>query len=199
MNYPYKIKKNSSNQINYSNRGMVLEADLNETNNYYLINNIAIIHKKPTPITIKKVDYLSPKKIKIKEATFQKPSTTDYNGIYQGKYIDFEAKETKNKSCFPLKNIHSHQIEHLKKIIEHGGIGFLIIRFTSYNETFYLDGKKFINFINTKTRKSIPYSYFKDKGFVLKIKYNPRLDYLKIIDKIYFNGGKENEEKKKNK
>ncbi len=196
MNYPHKLKKRKSKQINYNNRGMALEKDLNETNNYYLHHNVAIIHKKPTPITVKKVDYLSQGRARIKEAAFQKPSTTDYNGLYRGKYIDFEAKETKNENYFPLKNIHSHQIEHLKKIIEHGGIGFLIIRFTSYDKTFYLDGHDFINFVEKETRKSIPYSYFQNKGSILKIKYNPRLDYLKVIDKIYFKGGKENEEKR---
>ena len=38
----------------YGNRGMTLEDDLNLTNNYYLENNIAIIHKKPTPIQVTK-------------------------------------------------------------------------------------------------------------------------------------------------
>ena len=37
---------------NYGNRGMVLESDINETNKYYLDNNIAVIYKKPTPVKI---------------------------------------------------------------------------------------------------------------------------------------------------
>ena len=41
----------------YSNRGMGLENDLNQANKYYLDNNIAVIYKKPTPITINKVNY----------------------------------------------------------------------------------------------------------------------------------------------
>jgi len=41
----------------------------------------------------------------IKEAYFKQASTTDYNGVYKGRYIDFEAKETKLPSSFPLKNI----------------------------------------------------------------------------------------------
>ncbi|NLM63083.1 MAG: Holliday junction resolvase RecU [Mollicutes bacterium] len=190
MNYPRGIKKEKVNTVNYANRGMGLESDLNETNQYYLVNNIAVIYKKPTPITIKKVDYISPTKIKIKDAYFQKPSTTDYNGIYRGKYIDFEAKETKNENSFPLRNIHKHQLEHLKKIIEHGGIGFLIVRFITKDETFYLDGKDLIYFLENSTKKSIPYSFFQKKGHLININYHPRLDYLKIIDKIYFKGEK---------
>ena len=54
MNYPKAIKVNNTKNINYANRGMSLESDLNLTNAYYLQNNIAIIHKKPYPIKIVK-------------------------------------------------------------------------------------------------------------------------------------------------
>ena len=138
MKYPNGIKKDYINIKSHSNRGMNLENDLNDTNNYYLNNNIAIIYKKPTPITINKVDYKSRKDAVIKEAHFKTPSTTDYNGIYKGKYIDFEAKETKSETSFPLNNIHKHQIEHLIKIYKHGGIGFIIVRFTKLNKTYLL-------------------------------------------------------------
>ena len=145
MNRLYRTSINNKYQ-SHSNRGMVLENDLNATNKYYLLNNVAVIYKKPTPITINKVDYPSRKDAVIKEAHFKIPSTTDYNGIYKGKYIDFEAKETK-LDYFPLANIHAHQIEHLKKIMEHGGIGFLIVRFSKKDEIFYLDGTKFFEFL----------------------------------------------------
>lgn len=166
----------------YSNRGMGLEDDINATNKYYLDSDIAVIYKKPTSVTIHKAEYPSAHQAIIKEAYFKTPSTTDYNGIYKGKYIDFEAKETKNKTSFPLANIHEHQIRHLEKIVKHGGIGFIIVRFSELNETFLLFEKDLINFINNNNRKSIPYEYFKEKGYQLKIKYAPRLDYLNIIE-----------------
>lgn len=174
-----------NNNWNHGNRGMVLESDLNATNEYYLLNNIAVIYKKPTPITINKVDYPSRREAVIKEAHFNTPSTTDYNGIYRGKYIDFEAKETKLK-YFPLSNIHKHQIEHLRKIIEHGGIGFLIVRFVQNEDIFYLDGSKFLEFVDSNQRKSIPFEYFCTEGYKIKLKFNPRIDYLKVVDYIYF-------------
>lgn len=181
MNYPTKIKQTKTPI--YSNRGMNLENELNETNTYYLNNNIAVIYKKPTPITIAKVDYPSRLEAVIKEAYFKTPSTTDYNGIYKGNYIDFEAKETKNNN-FPISNVHKHQIEHLKKIQEHGGISFLIVRFSLKNKTFLLKTEDFIYFINNEKRKSIPYEYFIDKGYLIKDKFNPRVDYLEIVDKF---------------
>ena len=168
----------------YSNRGMGLEDDINVTNKYYLDNDIAVIYKKPTSVTIHKAEYPGPHEAIIKEAYFKTPSTTDYNGVYKGKYIDFEAKETKSKTSFPLSNIHDHQIKHLKKIVKHGGIGFIIVRFVSLDETYLLFEKDLSDFLNNEERKSIPYEYFKEKGYLIKLKYSPRLDYLDIIDKI---------------
>ena len=183
MQYPNGIKKEFVNINSHSNRGMNLEADINDTNEYYRYNDIAIVHKKPTPITINKVDYKSRRDAVIKEAHFKVPSTTDYNGIYRGKYIDFEAKETKSLTSFPLNNIHKHQITHLENIYKHGGIGFVIVRFSKLNKTFLLFIKELLSFVNNERRASIPVSYFEEKGYIIKEGINPRLDYLKIIDK----------------
>ena len=38
--------------LSYKNRGMFLENIINETNNYYLEKDRAIIYKKPTPIKV---------------------------------------------------------------------------------------------------------------------------------------------------
>lgn len=173
----------------YANRGMTLEADLKASNDYYLVNDIAVIYKKPTPITISKVNYPSRAEAVIKEGYFKTPSTTDYNGIYKGKYIDFEAKETRLKTSFPLSNIHPHQIKHLKQIYKHGGIGFLIVRFTVINKTFLLPIETLVKFLEESSRKSIPLSYFEENGYIIKDKYNPRVDYLEVLDKLYFSGG----------
>ncbi len=156
---------------------MGLEEDLNRTNEYYLIHSIASIHKKPTPITIAKVDYTINV---IKEAYFKIPSTTDYNGIFEGKYIDFEAKET-NLNNFPISNIHKHQIKHLETIKNMNGISFIIVRFNRTSEVYLLTTNKLLEFIQNDKRKSIPLDYFKKNGYLINYKYNPRLDYLEII------------------
>lgn len=167
-----------NNKSNYGNRGMVLESDINETNKYYLLNNIAVIYKKPTPIKILHLDYSTNK---ITNAFFETQSTLDYNGVYKGRYIEFDAKETKSKTSFPLANIHLHQIEHIKNIIKNDGICFLLVRFVSLNKTFLLFGEDLIKFIETENRKSIPISYFMDNCKSIELKYSPRLDYIKII------------------
>ena len=184
MNYPKGIKHETTKEIiNYGNRGMGLEEDINLTNKYYVDKNIAFIYKKPTPIQITKADY-SNKGIVIKEAFFKEPSTTDYNGIYKGYYIDFEAKETANSNGFPLINIHKHQIEHIRNINKEKGICFLIVRFTKLNETYLLEAKDFIEFLDNIKKSVIPISYFRDKGYNIKDKFIPRVDYLEIINKI---------------
>ena len=186
MRYPAGVHLNKKKDVYYGNRGMNLENDLNETNNYYLIHNIAVVHKKPTPIIIDRVDFKSRSDAIIREARFKTPSTTDYNGIYKGRYIDFEAKETKNKTSFPLSNIHQHQIDHLRSIVNHGGIAFIIVRFICFNETYYLSAEDLFSFLDNNDRKSIPYSYFKEKGHLILDKYNPRVDYIYVLNKLYF-------------
>lgn len=187
LNFPNRKTEYKKN-INKANLGMGLETAINETNEYYLNNDIAVIHKKPTPVQIVKVDYPMRSKAVITEAYYKIPSTTDYNGIYRGKYIDFEAKENHNKTAFPLSNIHPHQIEHLDRIIKHGGIGFLIVYFSHTNEYFYTPFEVVKRYWDNKetSRKSIPYKTFKEECIIIKESYIPRLHYLKIIDELYF-------------
>jgi recombination protein U len=190
INYPIKRKtQNKSN--NRANLGMTLENDIETTNQYYLINNVAVIHKKPTPIQVVGVSYPARNKAKIVEAYYKTPSTTDFNGIYKGKYIDFDAKETNSKTSMPLKNIHMHQIEHLKQVASHGGIAFLIVHFKQYNEYYILPSHILFEYWDLqndekKGRKSIPYQTFKDQAYPIVFGYIPRLDYLKVIDQYYF-------------
>ena len=188
MMYPNNIKKeyhkNKQDNTYYGNRGMDLEALLNDTNNYYVEKDRALIYKKPTPIGVIDVAYENHKKM-IKKAYFKTHSTLDYNGIYKGRYVDFEAKETKNRTSFPLSNITAHQINHIRSVIRHGGITFLIILIN--NLVYLLKGTDFLDYIDNNTRKSIPYDYIKEKGYIIKYGYTPALDYLNIVDEVYIN------------
>ena len=183
FNYPNR-KSNYIQKTKYSNRGMELEEDINFANKYYLNNDIAVIHKKPIPIQIVEVNYPNRSSAMITKAFYKTPSTTDYNGLWNGKYIDFEAKETNSATSFSLNNIHEHQIEHMKKILIHGGITFIIVRFKKIDKTFILPFKKFIFFYDRAKnggRKSIKLSEFEQTAFELSFNYKIRLDYITII------------------
>lgn len=169
---------------NYKNRGMWLEHLLNDSNIFYLSQDKAVIYKKPTPIKVLDVSYPSRRTTVINKAVFEGVSTLDYNGIYKGKYIEFDAKECKNRTSFPLSNIKEHQINHICNIIRHNGIVFLIIFMN--NEFYLLKGNDLIEFIENNNRKSIPFEYLVKNAYKIKEKYNPRLDYLEIVDKVYF-------------
>ena len=128
MNYPggikHKVKNDKSTKINtnYGNRGMTLENELNSSNDYYRLIDKAIIYKKPTPIKITNVDYPSRDKAVIKEAYFTVPSTTDYNGIYKGKYIDFNNNRKSipidyfRENCYLIKDNLKPTVDYLKII-----------------------------------------------------------------------------------
>ncbi|WP_160722166.1 Holliday junction resolvase RecU [Bacillus sp. USDA818B3_A] len=178
--------KNSKNG-SYSNRGMTLEEDLNETNQYYREKKIAVIHKKPTPVQIVQVDYPNRSAAVIKEAYFKLASTTDYNGVYKGRYIDFEAKETQNTTSFPLKNFHQHQIQHMEEVVDQGGICFVILRFTKFEQVYFLEAKHLLKFwerMKTGGRKSITKVEIEQKGYHIPLGFQPRIDYIKIIDQL---------------
>ena len=170
--------------ISASNRGMDLESDINLSNEWYRDQDIAVITKRPTPINIVKVDYS--RGARITDAYFEKQSTTDYNGVYKGRYIDFEAKNTKSKTSFPLSNIEKHQIDHLKRVIKHGGIAFFIIQFQTRQEVYLLDASFVIDFWENGERKSIPYDVFLKDGILIKQGYSPRLYYIDAIEQKYF-------------
>lgn len=176
--------------FSFSNRGKTLEDEINETNTYYLNQQIAIIHKKPVPVQIVKVEYPSRSAAVIREAYFRTPSTTDYNGVWNGYYIDFEAKETENKTSFPLKNVHQHQVTHMRDVTNQRGIAFTIVKFTALDRYFVVPFsvlEEFWENMENGGRKSIPLDIFETTTIEIKPGYNPRIDYLSAIQKLVTN------------
>ncbi|MGY3778161.1 Holliday junction resolvase RecU [Isobaculum melis] len=181
-----KIKKDKQS-MTFGNRGMTLEEDINASNEAYNLRGVAVIHKKPTPVQIVQVDYPSRSAAVIKEAYFKQASTTDYNGIYRGYYIDFEAKETQSKTSFPLKNFHEHQINHLRNCVTHKGICFVIIRFTAFNQVFLLPASALFQFWDAQQnggKKSISYQDIQKNALEISYGFSPRLPYLDAVDKL---------------
>ena len=199
INYPHKkntqsIKndrpENNNKAVDFGRRGMSFEAQIIKANEYYLASNIAVIHKKPTPIQIVKVDYPKRAAATITEAYFKTPSTTDFNGVYKGVYIDFEAKETTNKTTFPLANVHAHQAHHIVAVIAQNGYAFLLVKFSKLDEIYLLMGDTFERFwkeYEKGTRKSIKRAEFIEYGILIPNNTYPSIDYLKVVDTLIKN------------
>jgi len=94
---------NNKPKQSYASRGMSLEDRLNQSNDYYLKKGLAVIHKKPTPVQVVKVNYPKRSAAKITEAYFRNASTTDYNGVYKNHYIISKQKKQIIKLVFHLQ------------------------------------------------------------------------------------------------
>jgi recombination protein U len=181
---PERKKNDYNKDCRFSNRGMSFEEDIQASGEYYLTHGLAVIHKKPTPLQIVNVHYPQRSAAVVTEAYFQKPSTTDFNGVYKGRYIDFEAKETRNKTSFPLKNFHAHQIDHMKAVLKQQGVSFVLLHFRLHEEIYLVPGAFFVEWYENKeeSRKSIPKKDIEYHGFLVKTGYSPRIDYLSAVD-----------------
>ena len=196
INYPHKKNtqaalqnqlKSPKKEIEFGRRGMSFETQIVKVNEYYLASGVAVIHKKPTPVQIVKVDYPKRAAATITEAYFKTPSTTDFNGIYNGTYIDFEAKETTNKNTFPLANIHAHQVKHLDAVMKQQGFAFLLVKFTLCDEIYLLMSdtlQQFWQEYEKGSRKSIKREEFITQGIPIPNNTYPSVDYLKIVDQL---------------
>ncbi|VEU59713.1 Holliday junction resolvase RecU [Mesomycoplasma neurolyticum] len=153
------------------NRGMLLETLINKTIKFYEENNIAIFHKKNLDITFKKIN----KNLELKNGVISKKSTVDYYGVFNGKFVCFEAKST-NDNFLSWSNIKEHQLNYLKKIHKHQGLAFFIILLKNIDKFFLL----FANEVNYKKEK-INLDFLKNKGFELDITYPGIIDFIEIL------------------
>ena len=176
-------KKKRNLKIAAGNRGMDFESGINETNLYYAEKGLCCITKRPTPINVVKVDYS--KGATITQAYFETQSTTDYNGVYKGHYIDFEAKSSHSKTSFPLANIPLQQIEHLERVLLHGGIAFFLIHMATRNEVYLLKADYVISCYRNRTRASIPFEDIEKNGYLVKEGFRPRYDYLPVLEEVF--------------
>ena len=195
VNYPHKKKMTSAAQqertVVFGKRGMSFEEDLQKSNEFYLAAGRAVIHKKPTPVQIVKVNYPKRAAAVITEAYFRTPSTTDFNGVFNGRYIDFEAKETSHAASFPLQNIHEHQIKHMDSAQKQGGIVFLLVKFSKTNEIYLLSYEKLQVFwqeYKQGSRRSIKKTEFSQSAALIPEGAYPRIDYLKIVEQLFYIG-----------
>ena len=162
-------------------RGSTLEELINFSNEKYMMGNLALIQKIPTPITPIKIDHATRH---ITLAYFDQKSTVDYIGGVQGIPVCFDAKECATKT-FPLQNIHEHQIEFMKRFEKQDGIAFIILLFSELNEFYYIPFSDVLKFWNRGVnggRKSFTYDEI-DKNYQIHPAKGVVVHYLEAIQK----------------
>lgn len=162
-------------------RGSLFEEMINNTNEIYKDNNLALVQKIPTPITPIKIDS-NTKQITL--AYFDSKSTVDYIGVVQGVPICFDAKEC-DKDTFSIANIHKHQIDFMKEYKKQDGMAFFLIYYSQIEMYYYLRLEEIIRFYERSLnggRKSFRRDEL-DERFFFSRKGNlivPYLDMLKL-------------------
>ena len=160
-------------------RGSTLEDMINMTNEHYRQQKLGLIQKIPTPITPVEIDQ-STRHITL--AYFEKQSTVDYIGAVQGIPVCFDAKECAVKT-FPIMNIHEHQVKFMEDFEKQGGISFILLFFSSLNETYYIPFKD-IKFFYERSlnggRKSFTYDEI-DKNYKINSTSGAVVHYLEGI------------------
>lgn len=158
------------------NRGMYLETIINNSLAYYDSHNIALFRKQSIPIKIKRIN----KKEVI--GILEDKCDVDYYGIYKGRFIALEAKQT-NNDFFSLNQLLEHQKEYLTKIIKLGGLSYLIIFFQKTNN-FYL--VKFQNLIKIyrlqNNKKRIYENTLIEYSYKLELFFPGWIDFIKKIE-----------------
>lgn len=165
--------------MNHKNRGMLLESLINKTLKLYAENGVGLFHKKTLPITFSAIKSKENGKHEIEKAWVGAKSTTDYYGIYKGNFVTFEAKSTQEKSL-PLSNIKDHQWRYIMQINEHGGIGFFIIAYASFDEYYLMT----LNQIEDMGTKSISIEYARDNFYRIELVYPGILDFAPILETL---------------
>ncbi|HHL0974042.1 TPA: Holliday junction resolvase RecU [Bacillus cereus] len=168
--------------MDQKNKGLTLEHTINQSNEIYQQKNLALITKRATPIQV-----LKSKGKHIISGLYVKKSTVDYEGIYNGYPVAFEAKSTINSKSFPLKNIREHQILYLQQAEHMGALCFFLLEFRTLNKVYLMSFQLVYEYIKKAQqggRKSIPLEDCTLYGYKVQTQKEIPLDYLPYVDKL---------------
>jgi recombination protein U len=170
------------------NTGAVFEETLKNSCEYYKYRGIALIHKIPTPWSVT----YDKKSFKVKNAYPQEKSSVDFEGVWHGRSIAFEAKSTRERKRFDLKNIQQHQIDYLLQHQDQGGISFLLVEFSNLGETYLIFVDQFNDWVQLAKnggRRSIPYDWIQMNCCIVVPERAP-LDFIRVLERERSNEAK---------
>lgn len=150
--------------------GNDLEKSLNRQNILYRKDGKALILKVEVPIILTQSGLVA------------KQSTVDYTGIIKGGLgIAFDAKESINKTSFPLNNIKDHQLMYLSMFRDYGGLAFFLIhlKHADKNKLYVTPISLIEKYWFFEKRKSIPFSEFNDNWVTTIDSYIDKVEEIK--------------------
>jgi len=152
---------------------------INYTIEDYRNKGLALIQKIPTPITPITIE---PETRHITLAYFDQQSTVDYIGAVQGIPVCFDAKECKTDT-FPLANVHEHQLRFMGEMEKQDGIAFLLIRYTTRDEYYYLPYRDLLRFwkrMEAGGRKSFTFDEI-DRTYRIRVEQHLFIHFLEAL------------------
>lgn len=111
-----------------------------------------------------------------------------YTNNNKSKLFFIELKSTKGKSI-PYGNFRDNQIKEMTDFsIKINTLCYFIVFFSDLERCFGLNIEDFNDFVANSERKSIPLSYFEEKGIeisVKKLRVNHRFDIISFLNTFY--------------
>ncbi|VXC70492.1 Holliday junction resolvase RecU [Bacillus mycoides] len=163
------------------NRGMAFEKLINLSNEMYQREGVALINKRATPVKV-----LKSAGGRVLNGFYEAKSTVDYDGVYKGRAVAFEAKSTQSLTRFDLSNIAQHQLDYLEKAEKMGAVCFFLIEFSKDQTVFLVPVSVIQSYVRMSHqpngKKSISRADFDIYGYLVEHTERAPVDYLQYID-----------------
>ncbi|HDR7624970.1 recombination protein U [Bacillus sp. RC242] len=152
--------------------GMAFEMLINLANEIYQRGGVVLINKGLTPVKVFKS-----KGGRVLNGFYEAKSTVDYDGVYKGRSIAFEANSTR----YDLKNIAQNQLDYLEKAEKIGAICFFFIGFSKDKSVFAVPLSVIQSYVGMshqpKGKESIPIADFDIYGYLVEQTERAPVDY----------------------
>ncbi len=162
-------------------KGKELEEIINQTIFNYSKLKVALFTKAEANVIV--LQKINNKQIR---GIINKKGISDYFGVYNGLYIEFEAKQTIAMK-FSLNQIKDHQLARLYQVSQHQGISFIVLYFISLKRFFILTLNMIEEWLALKKSKQIPFAYFQENALEIFIDHNMNLDLITGINHLLTN------------
>ncbi|PEZ18710.1 Holliday junction resolvase RecU [Bacillus anthracis] len=163
------------------NRGMAFEKLINLSNEMYQREGVALINKRATPVKV-----LKSAGGRVLNGFYEAKSTVDYDGVYKGRAVAFEAKSTQSLTRFDLSHIAQHQLDYLEKAEKMGAVCFFLIEFSKDQTVFLVPASVIQSYVRMSHqpngKKSISRADFDIYGYLVEQTERAPVDYLQYID-----------------